>query len=215
MKKLFCISGLGADQRVFQYLKIKNIELIAVEWLQPFQKESIKNYAARLVKKYRINQEENFGLIGVSFGGLIAVEIAKITKPKFIFSISSITTQKEKPFLLKIFKYFDFTPLLPSFFFKPPKIIFHFFMGARKKKLLNSILEDTDFIFAKWAVHELVQWKNETIINNLYKINGSRDKLLPSKGKKDILIQGGEHFMIVDRADEISVIINHKIKKLG
>jgi hypothetical protein len=35
--------------------------------------------------------------------------------------------------------------------------------------------------------------------------------MLPPKGKNTILIEGGEHFMVVDGAEEISRIINEKL----
>lgn len=70
-------------------------------------------------------------------------------------------------------------------------------------------MNDTDLNFAKWAVNELLNWKNEDSLANVVKISGSNDKILPPpKNSEIILISGGEHFMIVDRADEISEIIN-------
>ena len=67
--------------------------------------------------------------------------------------------------------------------------------------------------FAKWAVQELTNWKNETRLENVLKICGTKDKLIPpSKDSTEIhLIEKGAHFMIVDRADEISSIINNRI----
>ncbi len=94
----------------------------------------------------------------------------------------------------------------------PPKAIAHFMFGTDKKELLNSILNGTDLNFAKWAIRELMNWKNQTRLSNLLKIGGAKDKLLPPKGGNTILIEQGEHFMIVDKAEEISEIINRKIK---
>ena len=77
---------------------------------------------------------------------------------------------------------------------------------------MNAILEDTDLHFTKWAIRELMNWKNQTRLPNLIKIGGLNDKLLPPKGENTILIEKGEHFMIVDKAEEISRILNEKIK---
>ena len=49
--------------------------------------------------------------------------------------------------------------------------------------------------FTKWAVNELINWKNEDKIENCLKINGTKDKLIPAiKTENQILIEGGEHF---------------------
>ena len=80
--------------------------------------------------------------------------------------------------------------------------------------MLNKILDDTDLDFAKWAVDKLVTWKNETKLTNCLKIGGTKDKLMPSKDiNNTMLIENGEHGMIVDMAEEVSKIINERIKK--
>ena len=103
--------------------------------------------------------------------------------------------------------------LIPEKLLNPPKSIAHFMFGTEKKELLNSILKDTDLNFTKWAIRELMNWKNQSHLPNLIKIGGTKDKLLQPKGENTILVDKGEHFMIVDRAKEISNIINEEIKK--
>ena len=78
------------------------------------------------------------------------------------------------------------------------------------KKLLKEILDDADMYFTKWAISKLITWENTAHITNIIKLSGSEDKLLPpSKDENTILIKGGEHFMIVDKSDEISITINN------
>jgi hypothetical protein len=81
--------------------------------------------------------------------------------------------------------------------------------------LLNDILDDTDLHFAKWAVNQLVKWQNTTRLKSVLKISGEKDKIIPpSNTENEHLIKGGEHFMIVDRANEISGIINSQLKNI-
>ena len=209
--KIFAISGLGADKRVFKYLTLEH-ELIPVEWIKQKKKEPIIEYSKRLIKEYGIGNEQEFGILGVSFGGLIATEISKLAKPKFTILISSVETKNELSGIIRIFGKTKIIELIPERFLNPPKLIARFMFGTKKKELLNSILDDTDLNFTKWAIRELVNWKNESKLLNLIKIGGSKDKMLPPKEKNTILIDKGEHFMIVDKAEEINKIINGKIK---
>jgi hypothetical protein len=209
--KIFAISGLGADKRVFKYLTLEH-DLIPIEWIKPKKKEPIIEYSKRLIKEYGIENEQEFGILGVSFGGLIATEISKLTKPKFTILISSVETKNELSRIIRIFGKTKIIELIPKKLLNLPKVIAHFMFGTKKKELLNSILDDTDLNFTKWAIKELVNWKNELRLLNLIKIGGSKDKMLPPKGKNTILIDKGEHFMIVDKAGEISEIINEEIK---
>jgi pimeloyl-ACP methyl ester carboxylesterase len=208
--KIYGISGLGADKRVFDFLTLEN-EFIPIDWISPHKNEPIKDYSKRLSSV--IDIENDFCLIGVSFGGLIATEISQILNPKTTILISSAHTKNE---LRPIFRWLGKTQLIrviPTFLFDPPRLIAKYIFGAKNTKLLSDILDDTDLSFAKWAVNELTNWRNTTQLKNVLKINGTKDKLIPPKGNTKMeLIDKGEHFMIVDRANEISKIINDKIK---
>ncbi|WP_291966115.1 hypothetical protein [Maribacter sp.] len=86
-------------------------------------------------------------------------------------------------------------------------------MGAHNSKLFYEILYDTDLSFVKWALQEFTAWQNTITSTKVLKINGTKDKLIPPRGKtRTKLIEGGEHFMIFDRAEEISEIINFEIR---
>jgi len=52
--KLYGISGLGADKRVFQYLKL-NCELISIDWIEAKASENIEAYSLRLSEKINTN----------------------------------------------------------------------------------------------------------------------------------------------------------------
>jgi len=210
--KLYGISGLGADKRVFEYLTL-DFNLIPIEWIEPLKKETIEDYSIRISQS--IKKEEDFGIMGVSFGGLIAVEISKKLNPKLTILISSMETRMELRTIYGIIGKTKLLKFIPHYFFDPPRIIANWVFGAKKKKLLNEILDDTDLKFAKWAIIELVNWKNkEKLSNPILKIVGTNDKLIPPKeDKNQRLIDKGQHFMIVDKAEEISRIINNEIRK--
>ncbi|NMM47665.1 alpha/beta hydrolase [Marinigracilibium pacificum] len=210
--KLYAISGLGADKRVYSCLNL-DCELIPIDWIKPKKHESLKDYSLRLSEI--IDTDSEFGIIGVSFGGLVAVEISKILNPKITILISSAATRKEIPLIYRVTGKSGILSLIPKRLFNPPRGIARVLFGARNTTLLNKILEDTDLNFAKWAVNEVVNWDNSTQLTKLIRIHGANDKLLPWKGSGKVhLIDGGEHFMIVDRAEEISEFINKELKSL-
>lgn len=210
--KIYGISGLGADKRVFDYLTL-NAEFIPIDWIKPLKNEPLSQYAKRLSTV--IHTEEPFCILGVSFGGLVATEISKQLSPKVTILISSAETKYE---LRPIYRWFGKTGLirlLPTKMFDPPRKIAHFLFGTKNTQLLNDILDDTDLSFAKWAVQRLITWTNETPIDTVITIVGTKDKLLPpKKSSKANRIEGGTHFMIVDRAKEISDIINKELVKI-
>lgn len=210
--KIFAISGLGADKRVFEDLTL-NYELTYIDWISPHKNENIMAYSKRLIAEYKIDNYSTIGIIGLSFGGLIATEISKIVKPTFTILISSVSTKDELSIGLRLLGKSKIIEFIPHQCFRIPKPIAHFMFGTKRKKMLNTILNQSDLFFTKWAIIELLNWQNKTLISPLIKISGTKDKLLPPKGINYFLIEKGEHFMIVDRAKEISTLLNQLLKK--
>ncbi len=73
--KMYLIGGLGADERVFKYLSLE-FKTEIIQWIEPMPKEKISAYALRVSQQ--INQNEEFGILGVSIGGIVAIEISNI-----------------------------------------------------------------------------------------------------------------------------------------
>jgi hypothetical protein len=209
--KLYAISGLGVDSRVFNELEL-DCELIPLEWIDPRGNESIESYALRLSKT--IDQTEEFGVLGVSFGGLVATEISKKLNPKLTVLISTAETKEGVTSLLKLIGKFNLNDYLSTDMFDPPRRLSYFMFGTDDKEKLDAILDDSDLVFTKWAVEELVNWKNETKLKTVIHISGTDDRIFPPTESKNLhLIEGGGHFMIIDKAPEVSEVINDFILK--
>src|SRR5947209_20272187 len=115
----YFISGLGADERVFENLKIKEgITLRYIHWIEPLKKESLKEYIDRLM--IQVDTSDQFILIGMSLGGIIAVEMNKICQPLRTIIISSVCTTKEFSFLFRLIHFFQLQKITPAFLFKTP-----------------------------------------------------------------------------------------------
>lgn len=210
--KIYAISGLGVDSRLFKYLTLEH-ELIPIEWIKPQPKESIENYAQRLSQS--INTKEDFGLLGVSFGGLIATEISKQIQPKFTILISSAETKTELRSWYGWVGKLNMVNKIPLSLFKIPKFPACYLFGTKNKTLLYPILDDTDPYFARWAIDALVTWKNTTRLQPILKISGKDDKLIPAEHHRNTTVLPHKgHFIIVDQAKELSKRINRFINAL-
>ena len=207
--KCFCISGLGADKRAFKFLSI-NHELIHVEWIKPTKNESISNYSKRLSSQ--INTNEPFMLLGLSFGGIIACELAKILNPQKVIHISSITNKKHLPLVFRLICAIGIHKIIPAVLMTPPMGLAYWFFGIEKqknKKLLKEILDDTDKDFLKWAIGRLLNQEKIYQPENLIRVHGTNDKLLPLIDNSNVMtIKGGGHFMIIEQAAEVSKELN-------
>jgi len=204
--KLYCLSGLGVDERAFRNLNLPEFELIHIPWIHPLSNESLADYSKRLFDESIIDDDSN--LLGVSFGGMVAMEFAKIKQPKNLFLISTIHSRKELPTLFKIGGWMRLHKIVPSKLLTSANFISYYLFGVKQKEdrsLLKEILRDTDPKFLKWAMSAILTWTNTESAG--YNIHGTNDKILPLKRSVDVSIHDGGHFMIVTKADEISAVI--------
>ncbi|MNK48725.1 hypothetical protein D3C87_675610 [compost metagenome] len=213
MSKIYIFSGLGVDRRVFDNIDFGDLDVEFVDWIDPLKNESLENYAERISKKIT---SENPILIGLSFGGMVAIEISKILKTEKIILIASAKTQFELPKFNRISGKLRLNKLIPKSIFKKQNFITNWLFGIEtdsEKQLLKNILKNTDPNFFSWAINEIVNWKNETIPKNVTHIHGNKDRIIPFKNvKADFVIEGGGHFMTVNKPDEIQNIILNLIK---
>lgn len=212
--KCYCISGLGADKRVFEYVDI-GLELIHIEWLKPNKRESLFSYSKRLSEQ--IDSSKPFILLGLSFGGIIACEISKILTPKMTILISSISTKQKLPKLYTTIGLTRAYRLVPSFLYKAVTPLTYWLFGVnnkKEKKLLKAIIKSSDTKLAKWSVEKILNKEKITPPNNLIHIHGTNDRLLPCTNTTNVyLIEDGGHFMIYQKYNLINQQIIDKLRR--
>jgi pimeloyl-ACP methyl ester carboxylesterase len=212
LKKVYFIPGLGADSRSFGFLDLSFCQPEFVKWKTPFPAETLATYAERLFENIG---DEAATIVGVSFGGMLSVEIAKKHPQTKVIIIASCKTFREIPAYLRFWKYIPLYRLhsekLKGY---SGKLVLDL-LGAKgrdQKKVQLEILKDTDAAFTRWAMHAIVTWNNTTIPVNLIHIHGTGDRLLPYRYvKADHCIQKGEHVLIMDHAAEVSQLLKNII----
>lgn len=209
-RTLYFISGLGADERVFQRLKLEGYRIVHLQWETPERGEDLANYARRL--SAQIDSERPV-LVGLSFGGLVATEIAKQQAVERVILLSSAKIEKEIPGYFKLLRWFPVHRILPfKWLLWAVSWMVYWFFGLTdggERVLLGEVLHDTDAHFLKWALHRVVTWRNDAVPATAYHVHGSGDRIFPFRYvSADCTIPAGGHFMVWNRADEISQVID-------
>ena len=193
---------------MFQNYSFDGFNVIHIDWILPFQNETFQSYAFRISENMN---DENAILIGLSFGGIISVEISKIKKFKKVFLLSSAKTKFEIPFYYRFLGKLNLLRIIPSSILKRVNSLTYLVFGAKtnaEKSLLEDIVRNTDERFLKWALHQIMNWENENYSENIVHIQGDSDLILPHIFVKyDYLIKGGTHFMTLNQSKEIETII--------
>jgi len=209
-KKAYLFSGLGSDERVFKYLTLPpHVEIVVIRWEQPGENEDIADYAKRLCSQI----EEPGGIyLGVSFGGIIAIEVDKHIKASKIVLLSSVKEAKELPGFFKVAGKLRFYKMANvKLIQKESRWLFNMYgvNGPEHQALLMALFRDLDPTFFKWAIKQMMLWRHEHDNNNVIHIHGSADKAFPFKQLKkvDYVVKDGGHFMVFDRVEELNPIL--------
>ncbi len=211
-KELYIFSGLGADERVFQRLDFSGFSTTFIKWIVPQDKETIENYAKRLLDQITTTKPT---LIGLSFGGIMAIEVAKQIDTENVILIASAKTKNEIPFYYRFAGQLRLHKLLPTRLLKNSNFITNWIFGTSSmfdKQLLRQILLDTDPIFLKWAIDKVARWTNQTQTKNIFHIHGTSDRILPLRFVKcNTKIKNGGHLMTLNKADELNNILRQQL----
>ena len=207
--KVYFISGLGADKRVFKNILVpSHCEIIHLDWIPPHKKETLTAYSLRLAKK--INVDEPFSLVGLSMGGMIAAEIARNHPPAQLVIISSVPSSEQLPVYFKWAAMVNLHKLVPVTLGKSASIMKRLFTAETKedKKVLKQIIRESDKKFIRWSVNAILNWKTIELPPSYIHIHGSRDEVLPLRYTQPThTINKGGHLMIMNRAEEINRIL--------
>ena len=200
---VYFLPGLAANSSIFKHIQLDTnvFEMHFLEWMIPFEDESISDYAIRFCEKIK---HANAILIGVSFGGIIAQEMNLVYDFRKIIIISSVKARHELPLHLQLAGKTKAYKLLPtSLFAQNIDLLSKYAFGkpiVKRLDLYKQYLSITDKRYLDWAIKQVVSWNQEVSEPNLVHIHGDQDIIFPIENMKDcIVVEGGTHIMILNR----------------
>ncbi|HET8574084.1 MAG TPA: alpha/beta hydrolase [Edaphocola sp.] len=212
MKDVWFISGLGADERAFQFLDLKGWNHHFIQWISPADNEPIEAYAQRLLLQI---EGTNPVLVGYSFGGMMAIELARLIPAAKVIILASVKNKDELPPWFRLAGQVSAYAFVPTHWILKPMSFYYWLFGAERredKQLLSEIIQATDLDFLAWAMKVITRWQNDFIPPNLVHIHGTVDRVLPYRYvQADISVEDAGHFMLVTRAAEVSGILHRLI----
>ena len=191
-------------------MELPGVDLRPLPWLTPARFESIGAYAGRMREGIR---GERPVLMGVSFGGMMAIEIAKKIPGARVILVSSIRDHHQLPLWIRwggrIYPRW-FNPRIRS-----PRRMMGFienhFIGVESVEdswLVSEFQNKVDRRFLHWSIHTIAQWRNEWTPPSLHHIHGGRDRMFPlRKVQPTHIVADGGHLMVFNRAEEMSRIL--------
>lgn len=213
---VYCIPGLGADERVFARLQLpEGFEAVHLKWIRPEKGEPLAGYARRL--SAGINHQEPFVLLGLSMGGMVAAEIAAVYKPLCLVLLSSIPVSRQLPYYYRWAGAIRLPQVIPIRLLQAGSLVKRIFTteAPEEKKLVQQMVRDSDPAFIRWAMNAIVQWKGNPETDSRIHIHGTGDGLLPLRFTDPThLVKKAGHLMVLTHAAAVNEILRSELGKL-
>jgi len=210
---IYCISGLGADEKVFQNLHVNGYTLVHLPYISPLRNESISSYASRMAEPI---SEKDPVILGLSFGGMLAIEIARQRSVGTIILISAPKTFYEIPMWMRLVGRLYLHRIFPVKTNRLTEKADDRRMGIRtpeEKQIVEEYRKSANRVQVEWAIDQVLRWKNTWVPANLFHIHGSEDRMFPVKNITPThLIEGGSHIMIFNESEKIARCIEEILR---
>ncbi|MDM1045211.1 alpha/beta hydrolase [Myroides sp. 1354] len=197
---IFFFPGMSSTSLIFERLEwdTSRFELHFLEWLPCEKKESLADYVQKYIP---LIQQNNPILVGVSFGGIIAQEIAKRINVQKVIIISSVRSNKEFPKRFKWAKYTKVYKLIPTHGVEFLLRMIERYGNDKQKKrvaMYNRYLSIRDPHYLNWCIQAVLTWDQKEELNHVVHIHGTKDEVFPFKNIRNAIeVPGGTHAMII------------------
>ena len=205
MHKILLLTGMTPDHRIFDRLLPLLPTARIVDWIRPVAYESIASYAARL--SHTIDNDVPTVVCGVSFGGIVARELASCLNSKSCVLISSVRSPRELPPWFRIFRMIS--SRLAVVAMKATGAVATCWPSKLKTQATWRMMKlgDNAGEWHRWATAAVLSWKPSKAAERipLYQIHGDRDSTFPIRyTKAETVIHGGGHELLLTHFEEIA-----------
>lgn len=210
--RIILFTGMGADARLLEPQRAALNDVRVIEWLPHRDSESLREYAARMAEAAKIEDGDIIG--GASMGGMIALEAARLTRPRGVILIGScrspdaLTQQARNAVRLG-----RLTPtlMLENLRRFAPWAIKQ--LGVPREEDRATLLAMADactMSFLKWAGNAIATWPGCADPGvPVRHIHGTRDRILSHRrAGADTSISGAGHVPSLTHAAEVNAFIS-------
>ena len=213
--RLVLLPGLGADARLFDAQRERFANIEVPPWLPNRDGETLADYAARMART--VDSSQPFYLGGVSFGGMVAQEMARHLPAAGVFMIATCRSGRCIAPHLRYFA--QFSRILPRRTFEVGQCLSSLFvkkfgdLSEDQRHDFESMLDGVCPDFVRWGIIAITAWPGDVPLSMpVHHIHGADDQLIPVKNvQPDEIVPGGGHLINVTHADAVNRFIANRL----
>ena len=210
---IYLIPGLASDRRLFEKLELPGHTLHCLEWHRMPERATIAQFARDLAAQVDVSRPH--ALVGVSMGGMVAQEMAALTKPSKVVIISSWKSRAEMPWNIKALRGWRPERFVRDVVVRrlfPYLRLLRWTLGLEDRasqEIGQAMLNTFPARDLRVMIDAIVHWDGPPApIPGLVHIHGDKDRLMPiSLIRGARVIHGGTHFMVYAKGKEVSAAV--------
>lgn len=214
---IYTLPGLGFDERIFSKIDFGKSRVRHLNWIAPGHMEGFTDYAKRIATSID-NKDERVVLIGHSFGGVMAQEIAQYIDVQKIILLSSIKSREEMPWYFRVVSPLGLHRLFTG------KLISgtfawwarsHGYRSSEEQSLFTNMIKRQSDSYLHWALKSLSEWDPSSVPGaKIAHIHGEKDKTFPIHllTTPYRTVGDGSHFMVYSQAEIVGKMIREEIE---
>ena len=216
LPRLILFPGLGLDQRLFDNQRSLPARLEFPRLPTPAREESVQTYSARVA--CTLDPTPPLYLGGVSFGAMIALEMAQQLNAAGVFFISGCTRPGEINPIIRIGAFL--ATGLPRWLFPTAGLVAPAFLrllgkfDRQERAHMANVFRAASFELARWGAREIMRWRApETPPCPVHWIHGGADHIVPPRRvNPDVLVPGAGHFLNVTHPVQVNEFIASRLE---
>ncbi len=216
--RLWFLPGLAANHKLFAPQLAELPEAQVLEWIPPEAEESLAAYAQRWSQHLDLGPKDI--LVGMSFGGQVALELAKHLPLKACLLISANRRSQEirSQFRLqaKVLPRISDSMLRQTFLKVGIPLLKRWeSLTDQQVQWLEEMVEEMDTSFFRWATQAAAEWDYEFQASDfqmpLYQIHGEKDTIIRIQNQDEVeLLAGASHLLTFTHSKEINQWLKNK-----
>ncbi len=221
MAQLIFLPGIGANHLLFSKTLAAFPQGKVPAWQVPLPKESLQHYAKRWASSF---QSGPYVLVGMSFGGMVALELAKWVNTQSVVLLSSCWhSQAIRPYFRRWEK---ISRWLPDFLMRPLLRTLGPPVTARRQgissaaeiNLLIQMSREIDLPFARWAAFSAATWQCDLPSEQqqpyrLFALHGRKDVVIPLVEAPWVeVVEDGRHLLPLTHPDRVNAVIRKALQ---
>ncbi len=209
--RVFLITGFALDKRAFAPLNLPSDPYRLVDLIPVQKDETLRDYAGRMAKEIGLKPGDIVG--GVSLGGMLALEMAKVVKVRGVILIASCTHPRHiRQRFLALAPIAAYIPdfLISRIFTMVPLVLkWQKMLSPADQALLADIMGRFPPSLLKAFPRMISEWPGRNPPDNYRQIHSEGDWMIQPSGLKErlTLLKGKNHLITVSHPKEVRAFI--------